>query len=446
MATDPRPLGICCSCWGLRPAVRVTTLSVRNLVLGTVLCLGSIRVQATVYHVSSSEGDDGHFGSIGQPLASLEALNSLTLQPGDSVLFKAGDSWNGMFWPKGSGTLESPIVIDRYGEGAPPILDGDGYQAAILLYNEDHIVLRNLELTNEASHLDEFGMTKKLNGFGGEANSWGSGRDVRFGVKVVADDRSLAHFRMDSLFIHDIFPTPVNGNFVHQGYGIKFETRSNSPNATSTGACSLFAPGPNATWPRVVTVTTPDSADSEALHTIGLHVTALPLSGAEGRIVRTLADGSWYNGPIIPLQLGDNVIDVPEADYERTVRMQVSTGDVGFDALTVNGGQMLCDGTELDGEVRLISDVLVEGCEFERTGHYAIWVKSLGLVGIDAYKNEGITVRGCGFLHTGGPGSCPTRAETCWSRAARSTTRGRVRTIGCGNVAVVCGPSIARMW
>ena len=45
----------------------------------------------------------------------------------------------------------------------------------------------------------------------GEANSWGSGRDVRFGVKVVADNRSLDHFRMDSLYIHDIFPTPVNG-------------------------------------------------------------------------------------------------------------------------------------------------------------------------------------------------------------------------------------------
>ena len=134
----------------------------------------------------------------------------------------------------------------------------------------------------------------------------------------------------------------------------------------------------------MVTVTTPDSADSGALHTIGLHVTALPLSGAEGRIVRTLAGGSWYNGPIVPLQLGDNVMEVPDVGYERTVRIQVSTGDVGFDALTVNGGQLLCDGTELDGEVRLISDVQIEGCEVERTGHYAFWVKSLGLVGIDA--------------------------------------------------------------
>ena len=417
----------------------------QTLLLGLVLCLGPALAQATVYHVSSSEGDDSHSGSLDQPLASLSALNALSLQPGDTVLFKAGDSWTGMFWPKGSGTAEAPIVIDRYGAGARPILDGDGYQAAILLYNEDHIVLRNLELTNEASHLDEFGVTKKLDGFGGETNSWGSGRDVRFGVKVVADGRSLDHFRMDSLFIHDIFPTPVNDNFVHQGYGIKFETRSNTPNATSTGACSLFDPGPNASWPRVVTVTTPDSVDSGASQTIGLHVTALPLSGADGRIVRTLADGSWYNGPAIPLELGDNLIEVPEVGHERTVRMQVSSGDVGFDALTVNEGQLLCDGTELDGEVRLISDVLVEGCEFERTGHYAIWVKSLGLVGIDAYKNEGITVRGCGFLHTGGSGFVPNKSRNVLVEGCTFNYTGSVRTIGCGSGAAVSGPSIARM-
>ena len=137
----------------------MTPRCVRRFLLGLVLCLGPALAQATIYHVSSSEGDDSHSGSLDQPLASLSALNALSLQPGDTVLFKAGDSWTGMFWPKGSGTAEAPIVIDRYGAGARPILDGDGYQAAILLYNEDHIVLRNLELTNEASHLDEFGVT-----------------------------------------------------------------------------------------------------------------------------------------------------------------------------------------------------------------------------------------------------------------------------------------------
>ena len=118
--------------------MRVTDALVRRLLLGAVLCLGSAWAQATVYHVSSSEGDDNNAGSMDEPLASLEALNALSLEPGDTVLFKAGDSWTGMFWPKGSGTFEAPIVIDRYGEGPRPLIDGDGYQAAILLYNEDH--------------------------------------------------------------------------------------------------------------------------------------------------------------------------------------------------------------------------------------------------------------------------------------------------------------------
>ena len=425
--------------------MRVTDALVRRLLLGAVLCLGSAWAQATVYHVSSSEGDDNNAGSMDEPLASLEALNALSLEPGDTVLFKAGDSWTGMFWPQGSGTFQAPIVIDRYGEGPRPLIDGDGYQAAILLYNEDHIVLRNLELINEASHLDAFGVTRKLDGFGGEANSWGSGRDVRFGVKVVADNRSLDHFRMDSLYIHDIFPTPVNGNFVHQGYGIKLETRSNTPNATSTGACSVFGPGPNAEWPRVVTVATPDSVDSGALQTIGFHVTALPLAGADVRIVRTTASGGWYNGPAIPLQLGDNVIEVPEVGYERTVRMQVSSGDVGFDALIVNGGQLLCDGTELDGEVR---DVRCAGGGVSWSGPVImpsgsspwVWWASMPT------RTRGSRCGIVNFITRAGPDLCPTSVEMCWWRGAPSTTRDRVRTCGCGSGAAGCGPSIVRMW
>ena len=366
---------------------------------------------AATYHVSSSEGDDGNSGTLSAPLASLEALNALFLEPGDSILFKSGDQWAGMFWPKGSGLPTLPIVIDRYGEGLRPLIDGDGYQAAILVYNDDHIVIRNLELVNEASHLDENGTTKKLDGFGGVENSWGSGRDVRFGIKVVADSLSLDHFRMDSLWIHDIFPTPTNEDNIHKGYGIKFETQSISGNAGNVEFCSLFNPVPNPSWPRALTLTTPDAPNSGGEQVVFINVTSLPIDGAEYRVVKTTANGNWYNGPAQPLLLGQNVITVSPVDFDRTVRLQVSTVDIGFDGLSVNGAPLACDGSEIEGVVRLISDVLVEDCVFERTGHYAIWIKSLGLAGIDLYKNQNVTLRGCQFLHTGGSGFVPNKCE-----------------------------------
>ena len=38
------------------------------------------------------------------------------------------------------------------------------------------------------------------------------------------------------------------------------------------------------------------------------------------------------------------------------------------------------------------------------TGHYGIWIKSLGLNGIDSIKNNSILIENCSFEHTGGSG------------------------------------------
>ena len=179
------------------------------------------------YYVSASSGSDTNNGlSSAAAFQSLARINVVNLQPGDSVSFKSGDSWKGMFWPKGSGTHSSPIRIDSYGGATRPIIDGDGYQASLLIFNDEYYEIRNLELTNQASYLD--GSTaKKLSGFGGEENNWGSGRDVRFGIKIVASTQSLEYFRIADVYIHDVYPTPINTSLKHQGYGIKFESQSN---------------------------------------------------------------------------------------------------------------------------------------------------------------------------------------------------------------------------
>ena len=147
---------------------------------------------ATTFYVSGSNGDDANNGTSAEaPLQSIQALNDMEFAPGDSILFHAGESWQGMFWLHGSGTPEFPIVVGKYGEGPRPILDGNGYQASLLIYNDECIAVQDLEFTNDASHLDEVGEVKKLEGFGGESNDWGSGKNVRFGIKVVADAQSI---------------------------------------------------------------------------------------------------------------------------------------------------------------------------------------------------------------------------------------------------------------
>ena len=244
--------------------------------------------------MSSSFGNDNYNGLSAQmPFKSINKLNTLSFSPGDSILFKSGDIFQGMFWIKGSGSVTAPIVIDSYGGNIKPVIDGNGYQSCILVYNDENISINNLELVNYASHLDSLGNVKKLNGFGGASNTWGSGKNVRFGLKIVGDLTSLENFIINKLYIHDIYPTPTNSQFTHLGYGIKLET-------TSVDSIGMF---------------------------------------------------------------------------------------------------------------NTISNVEISEINITKTGHYGIWIKSLGLNGNDAIKNDQIYINDCNFEFTGGSGFVPNKSK-----------------------------------
>ena len=381
----------------------------KKIALLLSLIFVSSNIKAQVYYVSSTQGNDQNNGlSVQSPFKSIEKLNSINFNAGDSIYFKSGDYWEGMFWLKGSGTLAEPIVVDVYGGNTKPIINGFGYQASVLIFNDQHVHINGLELYNSADHFDsastttisaqtpnlfsngpnnswtnvytacvigdgnngaqqtfvinvtnlpsqganyrvartvanqnwyfapaqplslglntitvnsvsfdrtvkfqfsdggvEFstitlngdsiyqGVAKKLSGFGGAENSWGSGKNVRFGIKVVASSKDLENFNFNDLYIHDIYPTPVNTNNIHLGYGIKFETQSD------------------------------------------------------------IASGS----------------------------------------------------------LNTISNVKVINSIISNTGHYGLWIKSLGLVGIDSVKNNQILVENCVFEHTGGSGFVPNKSK-----------------------------------
>ena len=362
-----------------------------------------------MYYVSSSQGNDLNDGlSTQTPFQSIDKLNTMQFNPGDTIYFKSGDYWEGMLWLKGSGSTTQPIVVDVYGGNNKPIINGFGYQASILIFNDQNIHINNLELYNSFSHLDspvattistqtpnifsngpnntwtnvytacqigdgnngaqqnfainvtnlppqganyrivrtvanqnwyfapsqnlslginiisvnavnfdrtvkfqfsngdvEFnsishnaldvygGQAKKLTGFGGVENSWGSGKNVRFGIKVVASTQDLSNFSFDNLYIHDIYPTPNLAENIHLGYGIKLETQSDT----------------------------------------------------------------------------------------------------------------------VSGMLNTISNVKVTNTTITNTGHYGFWIKSLGLNGIDSIKNNNILVENCVFENTGGSGFVPNKSK-----------------------------------
>ena len=98
-----------------------------------VLCLVRFKVRAsgTVYYVSNSGSDsyDGTeqthtTGSTG-PWQTIAKVNSSTFNPGDSILFKAGDTWREQLTVPSSGSAGNPITFGAYGSAtSSPIISG----------------------------------------------------------------------------------------------------------------------------------------------------------------------------------------------------------------------------------------------------------------------------------------------------------------------------------
>src|SRR4051812_4937148 len=85
---------------------------------------------ATNYYFSTMAGDDARTAVQAQnqntPWKSIDKLNSYftNLQPGDSVLFKRGETFYGSITVNKSGTAAAPIVISAYGTGTSPMITG----------------------------------------------------------------------------------------------------------------------------------------------------------------------------------------------------------------------------------------------------------------------------------------------------------------------------------
>ena len=101
-----------------------------KLTLMAFLMLSVCSVKATNYYFSASSGDDSRTSiqaqSSSTPWKTLTKLNAVfsSLQPGDSVLFKRGETFYGFINASISGTTASPIVFAAYGSGNRPIITG----------------------------------------------------------------------------------------------------------------------------------------------------------------------------------------------------------------------------------------------------------------------------------------------------------------------------------
>ena len=133
----------------------------------------------------------------------------------------------------------------------------------------------------------------------------------------------------------------------------------------TTGNCDLFEDGPNDTWPRVITATTPDDPNSGDVQTLLIDVSSLPADGASYRVAKTVANGNWFFGNAIPLEVGTVTVSVSAVNFDRSVKFQFSSSEVEFVLLEINGETLTC-ASNLQG-------IPMEACSGIDDGPNASW-------------------------------------------------------------------------
>src|SRR5687768_8965035 len=98
------------------------------------------------YYVDSRSGSDANNGaSASSAFSSLAKVNSLNLQPGDTVLFARGATFNGGIDVR-SGASGKPITYGAFGSGDDPTITGGS--PAFKIGNDHDVTIQNLQIKN----------------------------------------------------------------------------------------------------------------------------------------------------------------------------------------------------------------------------------------------------------------------------------------------------------
>lgn len=189
----------------------------------------------TTYYVDSLGGDDNNAGTAeNKAFQTLDKVNELDLEPGDTVLLKKGSVFENQalkFTKEDSGTAEAPVRISVYGEGNRPQINTNGHgkwelnygtpldnqnhkwkgtvSSSILIEDTEYIEIEGLELTNDRNSATDTEKDKAYN----DAYAMD-----RTGVAGVAKDNgTVDHIVLNDLYIHNVTGNVYNKHMTNGG-------------------------------------------------------------------------------------------------------------------------------------------------------------------------------------------------------------------------------------
>jgi hypothetical protein len=170
--------------------------------------------RATQYYLDCSLQTGGD-GTQNSPWNSLTSANAFAFQPGDTLLFKHGSTCSGSFIPTASGASGKPIVVDAYGTGPQPILDGGMNEAAVKLFDVQYWELNNLEIAggdywgifvrmNQGNSVMNHVYLKNLNVHGAHHQVVGQGDSGEIHIECPVSNNTYCNdILIDGVTVHD---------------------------------------------------------------------------------------------------------------------------------------------------------------------------------------------------------------------------------------------------
>jgi hypothetical protein len=125
------------------------------------------KASAATYYVSTAYGDNTNCTGLSQaayvsgteqpcPFKTIAKINSLTFLPGDTILFKRGETFIGSLNPASSGSDGNQITFSAYDTGDLPIIDGTTTYAITIRNGRSYVTISHLQVQNGTSQNIQF--------------------------------------------------------------------------------------------------------------------------------------------------------------------------------------------------------------------------------------------------------------------------------------------------
>jgi hypothetical protein len=123
--------------------------SPRDTVLGITVTEADVPVEADTFYFSNDGDDTTGDGTEALPWETITKANSLSLEPGQTVLFNRGDTFTGGIVLQNSGAVGDPIGFGAYGSGADPIISSSAAEG-FFAENVEYFSVEDLEFRGDA--------------------------------------------------------------------------------------------------------------------------------------------------------------------------------------------------------------------------------------------------------------------------------------------------------